>query len=182
MKNRDAIPGHPLRQRLIEAIGCRPGLRLYELWKGLNANRQTLKYHLTVLEKAHLVSSLKLENATRYFPAHISALDRMLLAVLLRGRVLEMALMIEANPGVRQADLANALRMSRKTLRGYANNLLRHGVITEVCEPHCCRYFSRRSLAGIISAPPLDSDKKPGEILPSQRHRESGTATIPGFG
>jgi len=153
---------HPVRRRLLEIILRRPGVRLATLWKELDANRKTAKYHLMVLERAAIVAAFEAERVTRYFPARIGPEERPLVALLLRGRVLEMIHQVIRNPGISQIELRKALTMSRKVLRDYANLLVEKQLVTEVREPHSCRYFATARLEqvlGHVSQPSQEDEK-----------------------
>jgi predicted transcriptional regulator len=120
---------HPLRRRLFDLILRRPGIRLVNLWKELDSNRKTTKYHLMVLERADLIASVEGPKVVRYFPAKMSPAQRPRVALLLRGRILEMARMVQREPGISQVELGKALTMSRKVLREYADLLVEHHLV-----------------------------------------------------
>lgn len=141
---------HPLRRRLIDLIRRKPGLRPSKLSDELDANRGTAKYHLIMLERAQLVHAVRAKRVTRYFPADLPPGERPLYALLLRGRVLEVASLIAKNPGISQRELTSTLGLSRKVFRRYADLLVERELLNEVREPHLRRYYATPGLESII--------------------------------
>ncbi|HEX9816799.1 MAG TPA: hypothetical protein VGB18_07455, partial [Candidatus Thermoplasmatota archaeon] len=48
-KEKPPVDAHPLRKRLLNLIRRRPGIQMVALWKQLDTNRKTTKYHLLIL-------------------------------------------------------------------------------------------------------------------------------------
>lgn len=141
---------HPVRKRMMDWIRRRPGIRLSGLWKELGANRGTAQYHLLVLERAGVIRTLREGRATRYFPVETPAADLPALALLLRGRVLEVARLLLESPGISQHDLTATLDISRRVFREYADLLKELDFIDEVRDARVKRYFPRSALSHFL--------------------------------
>lgn len=141
---------HPVRRRLLALILRRPGVRLAALWKALDANRKTTKYHLMILEQANIVTSFHGRRATHYFAADVEPEARRLVSLLLRGRVLEVVREVRRRPGISQRELGAALSMRRKALRTYADLLTETLLLEEVRGPHSRRYYPTPRLGEVL--------------------------------
>lgn len=144
-------------------MGRRPGLRFKALWRTLQANRGTARYHLHILEKTGVVRAVHDAGSTRFFPAGTDPARLSLMAVLLRGRVLEVAQAVRANPGIRQRDLTDKLPISRKVFRTYADLMVAAGLVEETHEPHQRRYFPTPQLDELLHALEAGPDAEPSE-------------------
>lgn len=143
---RDQVTKHPLRRRLLDMVRRRPGVRMAEIWQTLEANRGTAKYHLLILERANAVEAVRTKRITRYFPSGVGPDERSLLALLLRGRVMELVRAITRNPGFSQRELTGSLAMSRKVFRRYVDLLIESRLLNEIHEPHLRRYYPTHRL------------------------------------
>lgn len=158
-KEKPPVDAHPLRKRLLNIIRRRPGVRLAALWKQLHANRKTTKYHLLILEQANTIHAVAREQQTRFFPAGVPLDERHKRSVLLRGRILEMSQEIALNPGVLQKDLGDALKISRKVMRHYADLLVEQGLLNEIVDGHGRRYFATDQLKQLLPNPSRSSQR-----------------------
>ncbi len=131
---------HPVRQTLLDLIRRRPGAQAAALRRALDANRGTINYHLRMLERAGVVRVNRHQHATRYFP--LSERDERvpIVAVLLRGRIVEVVRAIVLSPGISQKQLTRNLPISRKVLRDYADDLGPE-LLQEVRESRTLRYY-----------------------------------------
>lgn len=133
-------------------IRRRPGIRLSGLWKELGANRGTAHYHLLVLERAGAVQALREGRSTRYFPPETPESELAPLALLLRGRVLEVAHLVLSAPGISQGDLTSALDISRRVFREYADLMTEMDLMDEVRDSRRKRYFPTAALAKLLES------------------------------
>ena len=123
------VLGHPLRKRIVEALRLRPGRRLADLGALVQSATSTTLYHLFVLERIGVIRSTHRSDATRYFPAETPDADGW--ALLLRGRIMDMAIYILHKPGASQKEILGVLTMNRKVFRDYADVLLEEQLVTE---------------------------------------------------
>lgn len=153
-----------LAHKILKLIQGHPGQRLHSITHGLGANRGTTKYYLQILERDHNVIVIRPEGSpARYFPASTKPGDIPLLAVLARGRVLEVARAILAHPGTFQHEVIRDIKMSRRVFRLYANLLMGPNLVNEVRGPHSCRYFPNPRLAELVAQfPSSDQKGRPG--------------------
>lgn len=147
---------HPVRRRLVDLILRRPGVRLATLWKELEANRKTTKYHLLILEEANIVTSFKAQQTLRFFPSGTPIDNQRAVSVLLRGRVLEMAQEIAKSPGIVQKELGKALRLSRRVMRVYVDLMVAQGLLDEVIDRKARRYYPTRRLRDLLPSVPRE--------------------------
>lgn len=141
---------NPFRRALHALVSGRPGIRLQDLWRALQAPRGTGDYHLTMLAQAGKVRVERANGSTRVFPAQLSDEEVRDLCLLLRGRILEFAVSVKNRPGSTQKDLLAALAMSRKVFRDYANQLRRHRLVDEVPDYPYKRYFATPRLEQLL--------------------------------
>ena len=140
-----------LRQRLLDFIRRRPGVRLSTLWRNLGADRGTAKYHLLLLERAHQIDAVRTKRLTRYFPSGTGAEQRVALALLRHGRVREVAQVVAQRPGVAQHEITDALPISRKVFRRYANLLIACKLLQEIREENELHYFATPHLQQVMA-------------------------------
>lgn len=160
-KEKPPVDAHPLRKRLLNLIRRKPGIQLTTLWRQLDANRKTTKYHLLILEKSNAIHAVAREKQTRFFPASVPLEERHMRSVLLRGRILEMSQEIARNPGIMQKDLGDALKISRKVMRHYADLLVEQGLLEEIVDGHERRYFATDRLRQLL--PDVSEISQPDE-------------------
>lgn len=137
-----------LRPLILECLAASPGLTTQELAGRLGCNRSTLRHHLHQLQEENVVRLVAFKQRTRAFLATVDAARRDDIAILRRGRTLELALEVARSPGQPQAEILARLRLSRKTLRKYVQHLSDHGLLHQAHEhPFAVYYPSRRLLA-----------------------------------
>lgn len=143
-------PDKTLRDRLLELISLKPGVRMSTLWKTLDADRGTAKYHLVVLERSREVEVVRAKGLTRYFPAGTQPTERVALTLLRHGRVAEVAKIVADRPGVAQHDITNVLPISRKVFRRYANLLIACQLLEEVPQDQQRYYYATPRLRKLL--------------------------------
>lgn len=134
----------------MEEVSRSPGLRLLDVAAAAGAKRSTAKHHLGILEQVGLVKAVRKGDSTRYFPGTFLSDDAEDVALLLRGRMLEVAHVIAREPGVRQVEITRALNLSRKVFRTYANLLILRGLVLEEAGLNTLRYFPTSRLHRIV--------------------------------
>lgn len=142
--------GPRLRERLLGFIRLRPGARLSRISQELQANLGTAKYHLAFLERVGAVRVVRERGNTRYFPPYARREELPLFAVLLRGRVIEVAREIMASPGVGQNALVRRLGISRKVFREYADLLTERSLLIERKGNHTRHYYPTERLQDLV--------------------------------
>lgn len=141
LSSEDVAMRHPVRRGIFDLIRRRPGARLNTIWRAFSTNRGTAQYHLVVLERVGVIQAVREGQATRYFPSGMEMGEIPGLALLLRGRVLEVARAVLREPGISQRRLTRLLPISRKVFREYANRLTALDLLAEVRDAKVKRYF-----------------------------------------
>lgn len=143
-----------------------PGPNISELCRLLGGKWGTVQYHLALLERAGLVFRVPEGRDQRLFPARLSFPETFRIAVLRRRRIQELVRAVIHRPGLRQRELAAAVSMSRKALRGYVDLLTKCGLVQEVRDANFCLYFPTDSLESLLP--------KISDVLPPPEPREEG--------
>src|SRR5438552_16700813 len=103
----------PLRRRLLDIIESRPGIHASELCRSAGEPWGTVQYHLSLLHKGEMVTSVEAGRERRFFPSEVDPRTAKLLALIHQGRRTEIASYIRDHPGARQVDICRALAVSR---------------------------------------------------------------------
>ncbi|MEA3143749.1 MAG: hypothetical protein QOG31_1073 [Thermoplasmata archaeon] len=143
----------PLRRRLLDIIGARPGIHASELARESGEPWGTVQYHLSLLHKGQAVTSVETGRERRFFPHEVDPARARLLALLGQGRRPEIATFIRDHPGARQIDICDALDVSRKTFRNSIEPLVEEGLVQERKGLQSNRYFPQPPLAELMQAP-----------------------------
>ncbi|MEK6985152.1 MAG: winged helix-turn-helix transcriptional regulator [Candidatus Thermoplasmatota archaeon] len=144
---RPGLAEQPMRARLLSLITENPGIHASRLARESGGPWGTVQYHLSLLGKGDLVQSVDTGRERRFFPASTEPRWARLLALLNQGRRPELARYIQANPGLRQVDICDALGVSRKTFRASIGPLVEEGLVHERKGLQTNRYFPEPGLA-----------------------------------
>lgn len=154
--DRDPLLEQPVRRRLWDLIRGRPGIHASQLCRESGEAWGTVQYHLGLLRKGDIVTSLEAGRERRFFPTGIDEQRARLLSLLDQGRRPEVARHILAHPGDRQVDVCERVKVSRKTFRSSVQPLLDQGLITERKGLQSNRYYPEAELAELLAAPDVD--------------------------
>lgn len=143
----ELAPLHPTRKRLLDLIRRKPGRRLFEIHDELRLKRASVKYNLDILERVGALRVVHDHGATRVFPADFSADDVHHFALLMRGVVLDIVREIVEQPGIGQDHILEAVQLSRRAFRVYADALKREGLLEEFRDGKAKRYLATPELA-----------------------------------
>lgn len=111
---------------------------------------------------------------TRYFPGEYATEDAKDIALLRRGRVLEVAVEILRGPGTVQRELTERLKISRRVFRLYANLLMQRNLVSEERQGPSVLYFPTDRLAPVV--------KRIMVAEPSSSHSETEEGSAGGRG
>lgn len=145
-------PRHPLRRSLLDVIRRRPGINETELGRLAGINRGTTQYHLLVLARIGAVAVARTTDGRHYFPPDMDPQRIPPMALLMRGRVLEVARAIIGRPGITQTELTHTLPISRRVFREYADLLDQYSLIEETPSATSKRYFPTPELVELVAA------------------------------
>jgi len=147
----------PLRRRLLDLIADSPGIHASELCRTAGEPWGTVQYHLTLLHKGEMVTSVEAGRERRFFPSAVDPRKARLLALLHQGRRTEIASFIRDHPGSRQVDICDALDVSRKTFRSSVEPMVEEGLVNERRSLQDNRYFPQEGLLEILGPGPIGS-------------------------
>jgi predicted transcriptional regulator len=152
---RVAAPGddlleQPLRRRIYQLIKGSPGIHASELCRESGEAWGTVQYHLGLLRKGNMVTTVEAGRERRFFPPDMDADRARLVAILNQGRRQEIVDFIAANPGIRQVDVCQSVAVSRKTFRAAIKPLVEEGLVVERKGLQTNRYFPGQSLPAAL--------------------------------
>ncbi|HET6398103.1 MAG TPA: hypothetical protein VFH47_00940 [Candidatus Thermoplasmatota archaeon] len=147
----------PMRRRLLELIQSQPGIHASELARESGEPWGTIQYHLSLLHRTSLVTSVEAGRERRFFPAEVEPARARLLALLHQGRRGEIAQYIRSHPGARQVDICEALDVSRKTFRHSVAPLVEEGLVLERRGLQFNRYYAEPGLGELLPGEPAEA-------------------------
>ncbi|MBI2078086.1 MAG: winged helix-turn-helix transcriptional regulator [Euryarchaeota archaeon] len=151
--HRDQLLNNKVRDALVQAIRLEPGVDPPQLQKLTGAAWSTVIYHLGVLEKNKLVSSLIDGRHRRYFPADsVNAGDRTGMAVLKNLRAKALFEILNDEPGLDRETLARRLGISRPGTYWHLGRLERVGLVGRDKDGRKARFYALQNTVG--GAPP----------------------------
>ena len=117
------------RREIYEYIKSHPGTHEREIEKELGIATGALRYHLTRLSKADLISTWG--SGTKFiFPSNLfGEKQEVLLGLLTQETPREILLCITRRPGMTQKEVAEELKLSAPTIWWHMDRLLRLGVV-----------------------------------------------------
>lgn len=120
-----------------------PGITAPELQKAVGGSLSTVVYHLRVLEKNKLISSLVDGRYKRFFPTEqVSWGERGRIAALRNAKTREIYSVIHAEPGLAPKDLSRRARISRPTVYWHVDRLARVGLVAHDKERGRARFYA----------------------------------------
>jgi DNA-binding transcriptional ArsR family regulator len=111
---RDTVLGHPRREALYAIILQNPGVSLQALGDATGLSRTATLHHLRLMEKQHLIVSRRMGRSRHFFEngGRFGRDQKAAYAVLQNDRSRQVALFVDAHPGVHQKDLCEALGLA----------------------------------------------------------------------
>lgn len=140
----------PVRKRLLAIISERPGIHASELCRSAGEPWGTVQYHLALLHRGEMVTSVEAGRERRFFPSEMDPARARMVALLHQGRRTEIAAFIRDHPGARQVDICQALDVSRKTFRSAVAPLVQEGLVHERKGLQTNRYFPENGLEAAL--------------------------------
>jgi predicted transcriptional regulator len=133
---------HPERAAVYTSIVARPGIDLAGIAAELGMNRETLRYHLDVLESNTRIVVMRDHGIVRYYENHgrYTPLERRVLQHLWNPTAKEILSVVAAKPGITQTELSAHLSVSAPTVRWYVNRFRADGLVTEQREGRYTHY------------------------------------------
>lgn len=154
---------HPVRRRILGTLKVSPGASITDLRREVGIGWGTVQHHLYLLRQAGVVKGVVHGRSHRFYRTDAPEDDGPTMALLRRGRLIEVAKAIVRQPGVRQQQLTRSIEISRKVFRRYADLLADAGLVKEVREAKYRRYYPTADLIDVLDAgsPSAEGDVPP---------------------
>lgn len=126
------------RRRIAEVVAATPGIHFSDVVRALDYAPTTVRYHLGVLEREGVLSSLEVGRYLRYYPRErgehlrreaLSADEKRILAMLRQRVPLAVAIEILVRGPTTHAPLAAAIGVSPSTLTHHLQKMAASGVV-----------------------------------------------------
>lgn len=150
---KERLLDHTCRERLLDAIRATPGMAVADLAQNAAVPRNTVTYHLRVLEREGLVSSTRNGRNRLYFaPGSLpQRANAGAFATLRHQTTLAMARAIGETPGVDQKALCERVGLSASLAHWHADRLVASGLVDKRREGRFVRYYPGASFE-LVSA------------------------------
>lgn len=155
---RSELLDNKVRDQILETIKANPGIHASDLGRRLDAGWGTVVYHLHVLEKNKLVTSLVDGRHKRFFP--VGAIDwskRGQAAVLMNAMTKQLFELITEEPGVIQGLLAQRVGLAVPSAIWHLKRLEECGLVGRVKEGRKVHYFPNEPAPTIEPYDPKDA-------------------------
>jgi len=133
---------HPERAAVYTSIVARPGIDLAGIALELGMNRETLRYHLDVLESNTRIVVMRDHGIVRYYENHgrYTLLERSVLQHLWNPTAKQVLALVGARPGITQTEISTRLAVTAPTVRWYMNRFRADGLVIEQRDGRYTRY------------------------------------------
>lgn len=123
---------HPGRAAIYNTIVSNPGIDLAAISQMVVMNRQTLRYHLDLLESLHKIAVMRERGTTRYFEnsGRYGVIEQRVLIHLHSPTACAILALIRLNPGITQSGIAVQVGCSAPTVRWHMHRFLDDGIVT----------------------------------------------------
>jgi predicted transcriptional regulator len=144
---KDEVLENPLRDDILAHVQETPGISASELGRRVECGWGTLVYHLTVLERMHLVSSAREGRHKRFFAqGRINYSDKGAVGLLANPAARTILDAIRTAPGSIQKDLSERLNLSPGTVAWHVERLAAEGLVIKEDEGRTVRYYPSERL------------------------------------
>lgn len=146
---------HPQRKAVYDTIVANPGVDMGKIGKLLEVNRETLRYHIDLLETSKKIVVIRDRGITRYFENHgrYGLLERRVLAYLWNPTAKQILSIIFSRPGITQTDIAIMLSVASPTVYWHIQRLAGDGILTSEREGRLIRYRINPEPLQILAKP-----------------------------
>ncbi len=127
---KEDVLNNPVRDGILQLIRGTPGIHASDIARQANAGWGTIVYHLSVLEKNKMITSLVDGRHKRFFPADtVDYSKRGQLAALMNANTKAIYEMIEGQPGIIQGELAGRTGLTIPTVIWHLQRLEQAGLV-----------------------------------------------------
>ncbi len=129
---RNNLLEHPGRAAIYDAIVSNPGIDLAAISQLVLMNRQTLRYHLDLLESHHRIAVVRERGTARYFEnsGRYGAVEQRVFLHLRSPTAHAILALIRSEPGITQSAIAARIGYSAPTVRWHIHRLLDDEIVT----------------------------------------------------
>src|SRR5512136_645245 len=133
---------HPERSAVYTLIVAKPGIDLAQIALELGMNRQTLRYHLDLMESFAKIVVARDHGIVRYYENHgrFGVIERNVLLHQWNPTASGILSLIQSQPGITQSGIAMQFAITAPTVRWYMQRFRDDGIITEHHEGRYTRY------------------------------------------
>jgi len=132
------------RRILFDHISKNPGVHLRKISRNLNMDLNTVRFHITYLEKSGLITSNIDMNRKIFFVANLFNLkDKKISGVLQQKRFRDIIILLLLRPGITHATISGKLSIKLSTLSKYLKHLEELKIITSHRDGRKKNYFVR---------------------------------------
>jgi DNA-binding CsgD family transcriptional regulator len=123
---------HTQRKAIYDVIVTKPGIDIKRIGNILNLNRETLRYHLDLLEASNKIVVMKDHGIRRYYENHgrYAILEKRIMAHQWNPTAGRIISIVQSNQGITQGDIAIRLSITSPTVHWYMQRLTTDGIIT----------------------------------------------------
>lgn len=148
---------NPVRKAVLEYVRARPGVSIKEVQETQQIAWGTAVYHLHRLEQGGYLVSEKTGRMHRYWERNTpEARTRLAAAVLMDKTPRDLADAVQAQPGIRQKTLCEALGISKPVASKYLQRLEKEALVEVRPAGNAKQYYPGPGLRGLQADPGLD--------------------------
>lgn len=138
----------PERAEVFKHIRDNPGITKVEMAGRLGMNYGTLRYHIDVLEKARLITVVKIGKYLRMFQSHGKYDDRekRLISIMKTGNNCKIVQIVLENPGIGTTAVSEKIDISKSATSVYLNQLVEEGILVNKKSSGANRYYLNSEL------------------------------------
>ena len=151
---KDSILDNRVREQLLDTIKSNPGIHASDLARRVDAGWGTVVYHLSILEKNKLVSSLVDGRHKRFFPVGLVDFGkRGQLAVLMNPTSKELFGLIQETPGIITGDLAKHIGVTLPSTMWHLRRLEDAGLVGRAKRGRKVHYYANEGASAEPETP-----------------------------
>jgi predicted transcriptional regulator len=139
---REDLLDNALRDRIFSCIRDHPGIHLHAIARETGIRLGTLRYHLSVLQRSHMIVFVESEGMTCFFKndGTYSGLQQRLLVHLHREVPHEILRLLLSRPSQTRNELAGSLGVAGPTVTWHMKRLMRDRLVSSEKDGRCVRY------------------------------------------
>lgn len=146
---KDSILDNRVREQLLDTIKSNPGIHASDLARRVDAGWGTVVYHLSILEKNKMVSSLVDGRHKRFFPVGLVDFGkRGQLAVLMNPTSKQLFALIQETPGIITGELSKHIGVTLPSTMWHLRRLEDAGLVGRAKRGRKVHYYANEGASG----------------------------------